>query len=169
MAINPILRSYLELNVRTYVKRKGVSGVYFFSLDVNNLFTVVGARLATLPYFHAQMKLSKKDDVYHFSSTSTGKEQVKLKGNYRPIGKTFYPKKGSHDYWLLERYFSWTFKGGMLYRSDLHHKQWEIQHVKIKLEELALPMVPNALFGEEAVLHYAREKVALNWMIKKEK
>ena len=47
----PWLGSFPEINVRTYVIRDGVPGVWFFSLDVNRLLPAVVARLTyRLPY-----------------------------------------------------------------------------------------------------------------------
>ena len=47
----PYLGSFPEINVRTYVTRGGVPGVWFFSLDVNRLLPAVVARLTyRLPY-----------------------------------------------------------------------------------------------------------------------
>ncbi|RDW18329.1 hypothetical protein CWR48_12165 [Oceanobacillus arenosus] len=165
----PFLGSYLELNVQTYVKRKGISGVYFFSLDANNLLAVIGARMATLPYFHAQMQLDKIDNAYQFASVREGKERIKFKGHYRPIGEPFFPEKGIREYWLLERYTLWTYKGGRLYRGELHHEKWAIQNVTLSMEELSLPILSNTLLDKEAVVHYAHEKVSLSWMMQKEK
>lgn len=47
----PYLGSFPEINVRTYVRRNGVAGVWFFSLDVNRLLPALVARAAyRLPY-----------------------------------------------------------------------------------------------------------------------
>merc|ERR1712216_648946 len=42
-------------NVRTYVRRAGVPGIYFFSLECSSLAASIGARLAGIPYFFARM------------------------------------------------------------------------------------------------------------------
>lgn len=47
----PYFGSFPEVNVRTYVKRNGVPGVWFFSLDVNRLIPAVVARASYfIPY-----------------------------------------------------------------------------------------------------------------------
>ena len=47
----PYLGTFPEINVRTYVTRGGIPGVWFFSLDVNRLLPAVVARLTyRLPY-----------------------------------------------------------------------------------------------------------------------
>ena len=47
----PYLGSFPEVNVRTYVKKDGIPGVWFFSLDVNRLAPALVARTTyRLPY-----------------------------------------------------------------------------------------------------------------------
>lgn len=47
----PYFGSFPEINVRTYVRRDGIPGVWFFSLDVNRLIPAVVARTTyLLPY-----------------------------------------------------------------------------------------------------------------------
>ena len=47
----PYLGSFSEVNVRTYVRRDGIPGVWFFSLDVDRFLPAVVARLTyRLPY-----------------------------------------------------------------------------------------------------------------------
>lgn len=47
----PYFGSFPEVNVRTYVRRNGVPGVWFFSLDVNRLLPALVARATyLLPY-----------------------------------------------------------------------------------------------------------------------
>ena len=47
----PYFGSFAEINVRTYVRRNGVPGVWFCSLDINRLLPTIVARTTyTLPY-----------------------------------------------------------------------------------------------------------------------
>lgn len=47
----PYFGSFPEINVRTYVRRNGIPGVWFFSLDINRLIPAVVARTTyLLPY-----------------------------------------------------------------------------------------------------------------------
>jgi uncharacterized protein YqjF (DUF2071 family) len=61
----PWISNFQELNVRTYVKdRSGVPGIWFYSLDCNQPFAVVGARLwLGLPYYRAKMSASQNDGI----------------------------------------------------------------------------------------------------------
>src|SRR5215211_3970667 len=65
----PLVSRSHELNVRTYVHRDGIPGVWFLSLDASNALAVLGARLAFhLPYFHARMRLDEAGSAIRFSS-----------------------------------------------------------------------------------------------------
>ena len=60
----PYLGSFPEINVRTYVVRNGIPGVWFFSLDVNRLLPALVARAAyRLPYCWGHASNTLHDDV----------------------------------------------------------------------------------------------------------
>ncbi|MGY0694206.1 YqjF family protein [Virgibacillus sp. FSP13] len=165
----PYFGSFLELNVRTYVKRDGIRGVYFFGLDASKLFTVLGARMATLPYFYGSMAMKQIEGSYHFYSKRQGKEPANFRGSYKPMDDLFIPDEGSIPHWLLERYYLWTYRNGSLYRGAIHHKKWEVQNAKVNLDEQSYTsFLPDNSIGSEPLMYYAPSKVALNWLIKKD-
>src|SRR5215510_11367195 len=56
----PGVNAFHEINVRTYVYKDEVPGVWFFSLDANNAPAVMGARMFYfLPYFNARIEIEK--------------------------------------------------------------------------------------------------------------
>ena len=60
----PYFGDFPEVNVRTYVKRNGVPGVWFFSLDVNRLAPALVARTTyLLPYCWGRASNELSDDV----------------------------------------------------------------------------------------------------------
>ncbi len=61
----PGARSFPELNLRTYVRDQhtGTPGMYFLSLDANNLLAVGwGALFYRLPYHWAEMHLEQRTE-----------------------------------------------------------------------------------------------------------
>jgi len=42
-------------NVRTYVRRDGIAGIFFFSLECSSILASLGARVAGIPYCPASM------------------------------------------------------------------------------------------------------------------
>ncbi len=62
----PYLGSFPEVNVRTYVRRNGVPGVWFCSLDINRLLPTIVARTTyTLPYCFGRASNKRVGDELH--------------------------------------------------------------------------------------------------------
>ena len=58
----PFISSFNEINVRTYVVRDGIPGIYFFSLDANSMLAVAGAStFFHLPYFLADIVVEEEE------------------------------------------------------------------------------------------------------------
>ncbi|MFD2924764.1 YqjF family protein [Halobacillus naozhouensis] len=166
----PYLKSYLELNVRTYVRCNGLSGIYFFSLDADKILAILGARLATLPYYYANMTMNEgREDDFHYKSVRKGSTEASFKGSYRPISTYYYPGNDSLSFWLLERYHLWTIKKGVLFRGDIHHKQWKVHDAKAAVEGFytLIPFLPDSISKEKLLFHYASSQRVLIWRIKK--
>src|SRR5699024_9413337 len=130
----PFLYPFSEVNLRTYVKKDGIPGVYFFSMDAANFFAVTGAKTGGLPYFKAKTKLKKRGKTFYFKSIRKSEEKESFQVKYKPTGRLFYTEKGTIDYWLKEKYALWADKNNSLIRGDIHHKQWKIQHAEANLE-----------------------------------
>ena len=59
----PYLGTFPEVNVRTYVRRNGVPGVWFCSLDINRLLPTIVARTTyTLPYCFGRVSNKRVGD-----------------------------------------------------------------------------------------------------------
>jgi uncharacterized protein YqjF (DUF2071 family) len=110
----PGLSAFPELNVRTYVVKNGIPGVYFFSLDAGNPIAVAFARsLFHLPYFNARMSSRMLDDTVHYTSQRThrGAPSADYRARYRPIAPVVESRPGSLEAWLTERYALYTTAG----------------------------------------------------------
>lgn len=60
----PYLGTFPEVNVRTYVVRDGVPGVWFCSLDINRLLPTLVARGAySLPYCFGEVRHKRRGDI----------------------------------------------------------------------------------------------------------
>jgi len=102
----PTATDFPELNVRTYVRHGGHSGVWFFSLDAASWIAVLGARSAVgLPYFHARMRERRSSDEIQYECTRRhpGARAAEFRARYRPTGAVYRAEPGSLDYWLTER------------------------------------------------------------------
>ncbi|MCI2255704.1 DUF2071 domain-containing protein [Domibacillus sp. PGB-M46] len=157
----PFYHSYLEINIRTYVTHKGVPGVYFFSLGVDKWPVVLGARaVSLLPYYHAQMKLLVRNQTVDFQSGS----KHPFRAVYFPSSSVFIPQEGSIDFWLLERYCLFDQKGGFVFRGDIHHDRWRVAEACCTvLDPPSLSFLPDAVFEQKPLAHFAHKKNVFAW------
>ncbi|MTD31011.1 YqjF family protein [Planomicrobium sp. YIM 101495] len=127
----PGTRTFLELNVRTYVKHGGRSGVYFFSLDANSPLAVEAASMAGfLPYRHAKITKKKARGVHHFRSvlTEKGHKREELDMSFRTFTEPLL--SDAFGQWLTERYCLWTKPGKSLICVDIDHIPWDLHRME---------------------------------------
>lgn len=129
-----------ELNCRTYVTAAGKPGIFFFSLDAASRFAVWGARaFYRLPYFPAEMRMRMRSDVIDYSSRRIRGGAAVFRGRYAPTSSPCYAPPGSIEYFLAERYCLYTFWRAALYRGEIHHLRWPLQHAEAQIEENTIP------------------------------
>lgn len=130
----PYLSNFLELNLRTYVyDRRGVPGVWFYSLDADRAFAVAIARsLFGLPYHRAAMRASDHGPVRTFTSRRIGTDR-ELAYTYRRYGEPRMAQPGTLDYFLVERYvlFSYSCRSRILREGRVHHAPYIVQDVDL--------------------------------------
>lgn len=127
---------FAELNVRTYVTRNGVRGVWFFSLDAASSLAVCAARLwFKLPYFKARMRFSRAQngDFCYFSKRLWPRPKpANCQLRYRVLGEAAPAKQGSLEEFLVERYVLYSTKNERVYRGRVHHAPYQIQSAEIE-------------------------------------
>jgi hypothetical protein len=161
---SPVGRSFPELNLRTYVRRGEDDGVYFFSLDAGDRLGVAIARwVFALPYFRADMRLTRDGDAIEFVSRRTqGRgSSAAFAATYRPTGEAKRPAEGSLTEFLVENYRAYTAgvrgDAARVYYVDVDHPPWPIR-------EATLDVRSNGLFeangfahpGGDPIVQYAR-------------
>lgn len=162
----PVLSSFPEINVRTYVRVEDKPGIYFLSLDAASWPAVVAARRGyRLPYFHSQIAARQSGVWIHYSARRTSRDgpPAEFEARYRPDGELLPLRDGSLERWLAERYCLYTLdKRGTILRADIHHPPWPLRGASaaIAVNTMARP------FGIELegkpLLHFsARQDVAL--------
>lgn len=164
------LSNFLELNIRTYVKKDGIAGVYFFSLDCNNPVAVTVARTTYhLPYFNARMSLEEQDGLIKYESARHNSDAL-FQANYRPAGEPLKLSPASLDRFLTERYCLYTTdKRGRCYRGVIHHLMWQLQPAEAEIitDTLSSTQLGFALPDTKPLLHYSEYIDTLEWSLKK--
>lgn len=164
----PTISHFPELNCRTYVTYGGKPGVFFFSLDAGNRLAVWGARaFYRLPYFYAQMELQEKVGMVSYSSRRIH-QSASFKANYRPVGEVRLASPATLEYWLTERYCLYTYSHGALFRGEIHHVPWPLQHAAGEIIENTIAAVQGIPLPETApLLHFARQLDVLVWPLRR--
>lgn len=152
--------NFLEVNVRTYVKYKNKTGVYFFSLDANSKMAVEIASLGGfLPYRRARMSFNKNKGQIIFRSETMEKEgpQEKIALRYRILKQ---PAVSTElEKWLTERYCLWTKPGHQLLRLDIAHEPWKLKYVQGEITGNTMaPYLEENFESEKPMAHYADRK-----------
>jgi uncharacterized protein YqjF (DUF2071 family) len=130
------LCDFPEINVRTYVKRDGKPGVWFFSLDVPSALAVWGARtFFHLPYFQAEVHTSREDDTVHYSFR---RGDLIFDASYRPIEDTS-PVDDPFSHWATARYCLYCQNTrGRLFRGEIQHALWPLQRAELDIRHNTL-------------------------------
>jgi uncharacterized protein len=130
----PLLSESHELNVRTYVHRDGIPGVWFLSLDASNPMAVVGARVGFhLPYYAARMSLEEEGREVRFSSRRVhpGAPDAEFEARWERGPLVGEAEPGTREFFLVERYCLYAERGGELLRARIHHRPWPLEAVRL--------------------------------------
>lgn len=154
----PGTHSFLELNVRTYVKYGGRKGVYFFSLDADNRLVVKAASQGGfLPYRHADMSMAKRQERWFFASRriESGRFPESFCMAYKPCTESIEPSR--LERWLTERYCLWTKPKDQLYRVDISHLPWSLYYLKGQIHQNTMASyLPVSLHHHRPMAHYSK-------------
>jgi uncharacterized protein YqjF (DUF2071 family) len=163
----PGASSFLQLNVRTYVRAAdGRPGVWFFSLDASSRLAVqVARRVYRLPFFDARLALDRADGWIDCECARLGERGTVFSGRYRPAGEPFSPRPGTLESFLVERFCLYTRDAsGALRRAEIHHEPWLLQPAEAEVELTSI--TPFPLRGEP-VCHAVRRQDLVVWPLER--
>jgi uncharacterized protein YqjF (DUF2071 family) len=154
----PGISSFLQLNVRTYVRGPdGLPGVWFFSIDASSRLAALGLRrVYHVPAFHARMTLEQLGHWEEAECVRVGEPGRVFSGRYRATGQTFHAKLGSLESFLTERYRLFTTEGS----AEMHHDRWLLSPAEAEIDLATI--APFALAGAPRC-HFAFRQDALIW------
>ena len=134
----PFVSTFPEYNIRTYVRKDGIPGVFFLTLEAQSLVTCSYApRAYGLPYRYAKGSVKKRGkNVNWHSSRING--NLKLIGSTEITGNLQQALPGSLEEFLFERYSLYTSKNGKIMRGYTHHKKWSFQRAKVAITDNSL-------------------------------
>ncbi|MGI9457185.1 MAG: YqjF family protein [Aeoliella sp.] len=161
----PSASYFPELNVRTYVKRGGKAGVWFFSLDAASQLAVWSARtFFYLPYHHASMRsVARGERVEYRSQRTSG--SASFAANYGPTGPVFHSKPGRLEHFLTERYCLFAqSKRGQIYCGEIHHTPWDLQPAEAVIAENSMLTAAGIDQPDDTpILHFSKHLHVALW------
>ena len=154
----PTTHRFAEINLRTYVSHGGVRGVWFFTLDATScLGSAIARRWFNLNYLDAAITCENRGDAVAYHSVRRGHGgAAEFRAVYRPVSDPFHAIPGAIEHFLTERYCLYAADHqGRLYRGDIHHAPWPLQHAEAHIEtntmasplDLDLPETDHLLFA----------------------
>ncbi len=158
----------LEMNVRTYVRYNGRTGVYFLSLDAENSLIVLGARsLFKLPYYKADMTMRKATYTrYESRRTHPGYPPSEFRAVYRPISEPRLYDPDTLEYFLTERYCLFTVDAKQKVRiGEIDHQQWPIRRGEVEIETNTMTEPWGIHVDGRPLVHYVSSLDVKLWLM----
>ena len=153
----PLVSNFNEINIRTYVKYKNKSGVYFLSIEGGKqLSCQIAKSLSKLPYRYSLM--SRTETTFR-STNKQYKDNLKIKFK---TGKQL-TEKSMLDKWLTERYALFQDSESSINTFEIHHIEWpvfEIDNIELNLN---YPRFENLLPHSPHKVHYSPGVQVIAW------
>jgi uncharacterized protein len=166
----PLLSTFPEINVRTYVICGGRPGIFFFSLDAGSALAVRAARLGyRLPYFATDMSIVREGARVRCHAERTSPEApapAAFSAVYEPVGEPRPATPGTLEHWLTERYCLYTLDAQRrVQRADIHHPPWPLQRAEAHIARNTMTAEIGLELEGEPLLHYARRQDVVFWTL----
>jgi uncharacterized protein YqjF (DUF2071 family) len=159
MSVFPLLPAFHELNLRTYVQRDNIPGIYFLQIKASSERAVLVNRLMTkLRYQYAAIR---KTPSFHYHMTADkGSNLLDIDFHAGP----FLNDVPSLDRWLTERYCCYQDDGPALYRYHIHHPVWPLYSVQPNYHLLRYNFRDLHLTDQTVhIMHYSPLQSTLIW------
>jgi len=153
----PPISNFDEINIRTYVKYKGKSGVYFLNIEGGTRVSCKLAKgISELPYEYS--KMTRETDLFHSVNTKRKDEfLIKYKIDENLI------LKEDIDKWLTERYALFQETKNSINSFEIHHIEWPINSIKFDQLELNYPKFKNLINNKPDKYHYSTGVEVIAW------
>jgi hypothetical protein len=159
--------AFAEVNVRTYVKHDGRSGVFFLSLDASNPIAVaIGRRMYGLPYLRAEITMRTDATVLRTrcQRTETAWPPAAFAATYGPHEPPAIAAPGTLEHWLTERYCFYTATPAQgIRRTEIHHLPWQLQPAVLDVEHNSLLEPFGITVAAQPLLHFSAAQHVVAW------
>ncbi|WP_157492827.1 YqjF family protein [Echinicola pacifica] len=152
-----MVSDFLEVNVRTYVKRNGEAGVYFLSMEAGKrVACYVAKAFSGLPY---RFSLMKRGAGFFRSENLRMGDSLELKfSTGRGLGE-----KTAVERWLLERYHLFQDTKNGIQHFPIHHIEWPLRSISLQRVKVNYPTFRKLTDGDPVLAHYSPGVKVLAW------
>lgn len=173
----PLMSSFPELNVRTYVTVDGKPGVWFFCLEATNPIAVrVARKFFHLPYMDAKIEMTNCGESdngkwigYKSTRTHRDEQPAELRVDYRPIGPSYQAEPGTLEQFLTARYCLYSSnRNNDVFRGEIDHDPWELREAQAVIKSNTMTdWLGIELPDEPPLLHFAKTTRVVAWYLDK--
>lgn len=164
----PGLSRFPELNVRTYVRVRGRSGVYFFTLDAHSRIAVEAARrVFRLNYLWAKMASRRDGDSIEYRSTRRDARgpAATFAARYTPQGQSYRAVPGGLEHWFTERYALFAVDPrDRIGEGVIHHAPWPLQAAEAQIQSNTMAEWLSLDTSAAPLIHFARRLDVVAWL-----
>ena len=149
------LRTFGEVNVRTYVRSNDSAGVWFFSLDAADPFMVqLGRDLIRVPYHLAAIALDESPRGITYRSV---RRSDRAAFNAECVIGEPVETPTQRDRWFVERYCFYTEDSARkLVRGDVVHDPWPLRSGSARIDENTLLRPLEFEVDGDPIVHYSQ-------------
>jgi uncharacterized protein YqjF (DUF2071 family) len=153
----PPISDFDEINIRTYVKSKNKTGVYFLSIEGGKkLSCKVAKGMSELPYRFSKIK--RTENKYE-SSNSEFNEKLNIEFT---IGKGI-TEKTELEKWLTERYALFQDTEKSINEFEIHHLEWTINKIDMKKLEFNYQRFDKLIKNNPDKIQYSKGVKVIAW------
>jgi uncharacterized protein YqjF (DUF2071 family) len=131
--------AFHELNVRTYVYREGMPGVWFFSLDAESQMAAWAAKIGyRLPYLHAHIESRQSGNRIEYRMIRLDEPHAEFECACSVQRRLAPQRPGSFEFFVAERYALFTERDHTLYSARIHHQPWPLYEAHVESVQTTL-------------------------------
>lgn len=151
------ISNFDEINIRTYVKSKNKTGVYFLSIEGGKKISCqIAKSLSELPYRYSKIKRSENS----FQSINPKfNDQLSIQFNIE--NQTII--KQEIDHWLTERYALYQDSKKHINEFEIHHLEWPVNGLDIVDLNVDYPRFRNLIGCNPNKTQYSDGVKVLAW------
>lgn len=161
----PLLSTFAETNIRTYVDGPAGPGIWFASLEIPHLAGLPIARLGFgQPYTWAQMRISRRGQAIRYRST---RRYPAPRGAVSHVGVRVGPPRRPDDLdrWLTNRWGAYSIIRGHLCHAPVVHDPWPLHDAQLEVLHDELGTAAGWPVDTPERVHFAPQAggVAFDW------